>query len=83
MKLARAIPSISLFFSLSVAVLLVVLVVQGRAATTNRDQGLRTFICYFENAVLKSPQTPAQRQKTIRFFDGLAVKLHEPPCLLR
>lgn len=70
-----------LALTVSLAVLLVILVIQGRNAAASRDQGLRTFICYFESAALKTPnQTPAQRRTIIRFFDGVTAKLHEPSC---
>lgn len=81
MKLTRALPQINLLFSLALAIILIVLVIDGRAAAKSRDQGLRTFICYFEQAALKSPhQTPAQRRAVIKFFNGVTAKLHEPPC---
>lgn len=84
MRLAKALPSINLLFSLVLAGLLILLVIQGRNAARNRDQGLRTFICYFESAALypkHGPRpTPAQRRVIINFFDGITAKLHEPPC---
>jgi len=45
-----------------------------------RNEGVHTFVCFFEAAVLKAPQTPAKRASAIKFFDGVNAALRESNC---
>lgn len=56
-------------------------VYNGQNTRAQQNQGLRTFICFFESAVLKSKNsTPKQRRDAIRFFDHVLEQIHQPPC---
>lgn len=61
-------------------------VYSGRNNRAAQNNGLHTFICFFENAVLnpkakpKNAQTPAQRVYVIKFFNNVNDAIHEPHC---
>lgn len=53
---------------------------QGQNNRERANNAQHTFICYFQDAVLKAPQPPERRKKALKFFNGLNAKLREPLC---
>ena len=75
---------VSLLTSMAVAVLLPLLVIQGRQQRAQANQGLRTFICFFEAAALhprnQPPPTGAQKKYIEHFFSTTLTAIHQPLC---
>ena len=89
MKLRGVVPLnwiqwVSLVTTMAVAVLLPVLVIQGREQRAQANQGLRTFICFFESAALhpndQPPPTGEHRAFIRHFFSKTLKAIHQPPC---
>jgi hypothetical protein len=74
----------SLLTSMAVAVLFPLFVIQGRAQRAQANEGLRTFICFFEAAALHPQGKPAptggQKLFIEHFFTKTLVAIHEQPC---
>ena len=72
---------VSLLTTMSVAVILPLMIIQGRHQRAQASEGLRTFICHFEAAALRTPnQTPQQIHKIHVFFTDVLTAIHQPPC---
>jgi hypothetical protein len=72
---------LSLLTTMIVVVLLPIIIIQGRAQRVQANEGIRTFICFFEQAALKSPhQTPQQVHRIHVFFSNVLTAIHQPPC---
>lgn len=51
------------------------------SARDNQNVGIRNFTCFFETAVLASPnQSPKQKLAAIKFFNGETNILGVPTC---
>lgn len=47
----------------------------------NTNAGLHNFICFFESAVLSSPnQNSVERRRAINFFNEANKRIQEPAC---
>ncbi len=75
---------LTLVTAVTTAVLVVIIVHQGRTQRQQADSGLRTFICFFEKAALhpnhQAPPTGDQKKYIVHFFNNVLDKINEPRC---
>ena len=75
---------VSLLTTMSVAVILPLMIIQGRQQRAQANEGLRTFICYFESAALHPrhgpPPSATQKRDIDHFFSDVLTAIHQPPC---
>jgi hypothetical protein len=77
------------FVSLWLAVIIIsgtlaYLVYAGRESRSQANAGLRTFICFFQDAALhpqnKPPPVGTQKVFIEHFFSNVLTAIHQPPC---
>jgi len=75
---------VSLLTTMAVAVILPLIIIQGRQQRSQANEGLRIFICRFEDAALHPKNQPdptgAQRAYVKHFFSNVLTAIHQPPC---